>query len=167
VEDAVMTDLMVTLRGVGAEFRLPSPWWVGLTNLAMQYGWTPSPASWSDREEHCCELVFDQVTDADAGALADALEQALPDILRHHIATQAVQNSGMPRLTESIGILHERPGAQCTPRVRLLADAPIKPRQKYTTSDFNPRRLKLVWCSTSSGPSRSPEQRCRSVRNVT
>jgi hypothetical protein len=78
-----MTDLMVTLQSVGADYRLPSPWWVGLANLAMDYGWTPSPACWSDREEHFCVAVFNRVTDADARSLADALEQALPDVPRH------------------------------------------------------------------------------------
>src|SRR5262245_23342955 len=78
-----MTDLMVTLRGLGKECRIPAPWWVGLTNLAIAYGWEPSPESWSDPVEHCGEVVFDQLTTADARSLADALERALPDVPRH------------------------------------------------------------------------------------
>jgi hypothetical protein len=73
----------VRLRRPSEEYRVGPAWWVALTGLAIDYGWSPSPASWSDRDEANCELILDRVTDADAHALADALERALPDIPGH------------------------------------------------------------------------------------
>ena len=49
----------------------------------MQYGWKPSPASQSDRDEAFAELLLARVPAQDAEALADTLADALPDIPAH------------------------------------------------------------------------------------
>ena len=70
----------VVLRGAGGEYRLSAGWWAGLLRLAVEFGWRPSGLASSDEPEGECELVPGQVGDADARALADALEAALPRI---------------------------------------------------------------------------------------
>jgi hypothetical protein len=80
---AMATVVDLTLRGTAGEYRVPSPWWVALTSLAVGYGWQPGLVSLSDRPEAPCDLILARVTDEDARGLADALEAALPDIPDH------------------------------------------------------------------------------------
>ena len=70
----------VVLRGAGGGYRLPAGWWTGLLRLAVEFRWRPSGLVLSDEPEGECELVPGRVGDADARALADALEDALPHI---------------------------------------------------------------------------------------
>jgi hypothetical protein len=76
--------MQVTLSRSGQVLVVPLPWYVALIDLAIEYGWQPSPASWSDCDEALCELFLGRVTAEDALALADALEDALLDIPSHN-----------------------------------------------------------------------------------
>jgi len=78
-----MKSLMVTLHGRGQVHGVGADWWVALTSLAVDNGWQPTQESRSDRPEALCELILGRVTDADAKAMADALERSLADIPDH------------------------------------------------------------------------------------
>jgi hypothetical protein len=63
----------VTLSRGAQVLTFPSPGWVALVNLAVQYGWKPSPASQGDRDEAFVELFLVHFTAQDEEALADAV----------------------------------------------------------------------------------------------
>src|SRR5262245_33805211 len=56
----------VTLNRGEQVLTFPSPWWVALVNLAVRYGWKPSPASQSDRDEALADLFLARVPAEDA-----------------------------------------------------------------------------------------------------
>jgi len=79
------------LKGDGGRFRWNVTSWPLLLELAQQYGWEPQGTTLHDDEGVIedewaggyCSNDGQQVSAADAAALADALERALPDIPNH------------------------------------------------------------------------------------
>jgi hypothetical protein len=95
-------DSSIDLWGECGDFALASGWWSRMLTLAQQYGWQPQgteppdpmwewdgdPATW---EGSYWPAVGQQVSAADAQALGEALERALPDIPDH----DALRDTGL------------------------------------------------------------------------
>lgn len=137
--------MSIRLTGLAGSFRFDLPGWYFIQELAADHGWEPAgtlaPDDWEEEAEEEWDGGYlspdgQQVTDEDAGNLADALERALGDIPDHDARVHKPAGYPLPRAM--IRLLRDMPGDNPPPGPEQCLNARewFSGKRKQAVRDF-------------------------------